>query len=350
MMRPFGYIVSVMFLFTLLSCEVKVPENVVSPEKMEVFLYDYHLVQSMTGQYSSDEYKEKLYYSYIFKKHNIEKSHFDSSMLWYSRYPKHMRRIYERLEARLDAEVDKLNAAKNIVEEGVSLETVSLAADSVDLWTGLKLQYLSSTSLNNKLTFSFQVPDDTTFVKNDSLAFICYERAGQAGYAKALTTVADSYLTGRGTAQDSTMAYEYYSRAAAKNEPRALYIIAQKNAQSDSLRQLSQKQLRKQSTIGYYQKAAKLGNANAQYRLAQFYEDGYYVRKSKKKAFNWYLHAANGGHPEAAEKVARMYEKGKGTKRDDQKAAAWYRVALEHGSQTAKEKVEWYNMFRFFSE
>lgn len=171
MMRPFGYIVSVMFLFTLLSCEVKVPENVVSPEKMEAFLYDYHLVQSMTGQYSSDEYKEKLYYSYIFKKHNIEKSHFDSSMLWYSRYPKHMRRIYERLEARLDAEVDKLNAAKNIVEEGVSLETVSLAADSVDLWTGLKLQYLSSTSLNNKLTFSFQVPDDTTFVKNDSLAF-----------------------------------------------------------------------------------------------------------------------------------------------------------------------------------
>ena len=186
--------------------------------------------------------------------------------------------------------------------------------------------------------------------KNDSLAFTCYERAGQAGYAKALTTVADSYLTGRGTALDSTMAYEYYSRAAAKNEPRALYTIAQKTAKSDSLRQLSQKQLRKQSTIGYYQKAAKLGNANAQYRLAQFYEDGYYVRKSKKKAFNWYLHAANGGHPEAAEKVARMYEKGKGTKRDDQKAAAWYRVALEHGSQTAKEKVEWYNMFRFFSE
>ena len=186
--------------------------------------------------------------------------------------------------------------------------------------------------------------------KNDSLAFICYERAGQAGYAKALTTVADNHLIGRGTAQDSTLAYEYYSRAAAKNEPRALYIIAEKTTQADSLLQLSKKQLRKQSTIGYYQKAAKLGNADAQYRLAQFYEDGYYVKKSKKKAFNWYLHAANGGHPEAAEKVAHMYEKGKGTKRDDQKAAAWYRVALEHGSNTAKEKVEWYNMFRFFNE
>ena len=186
--------------------------------------------------------------------------------------------------------------------------------------------------------------------QNDSLAFICYDRAGEAGYAKALSTVADCYLIGRGTRQDSTLAYEYYSRAAAKNEPRALYTIAQKVAQADSLLQLSKKQLRKLSTIGYYQKAAKLGNADAQYRLAQFYEDGYYVKRSNKKAFNWYLHAANGGHPEAAEKVAHMYEKGKGTKRDDQKAAAWYRVALEHGSNTAKEKVEWYNMFRFFSE
>ena len=186
--------------------------------------------------------------------------------------------------------------------------------------------------------------------QNDSLAFICYDRAGEAGYAKALSTVADCYLIGRGTTQDSTMAYEYYSRAAAKNEPRALYTIAEKVAQADSLLQLSQKQLRKQSTIGYYQKAAKLGNTDAQYRLAQFYEDGYYVKKSKKRAFSWYLRAANSGHPEAAEKVARMYEKGKGTKRDDQKAAAWYRVAMEHGSQTAKEKIDWYNMFRFFSE
>ena len=186
--------------------------------------------------------------------------------------------------------------------------------------------------------------------KNDSLAFICYDRAGQAGYAKALTTVADCYLIGRGTAQDSTLAYEYYSRAAAKNEPHALYSIAEKTAQADSLLTLSKKELRRLSTISYYQKAAKLGNTNAQYRLAQFYEDGYYVKKSMKKAFNWYLHAANGGHPVAAEKVARMYEKGKGTKRDDQKAAAWYRVALEHGSTAAKEKVEWYNMFRFFNE
>ena len=65
-MRSLGYILSLLLLFSLLSCEVKVPENVIPPKKMEAFLYDYHLVQSMNGQYSSDEYREKLFYSYIF--------------------------------------------------------------------------------------------------------------------------------------------------------------------------------------------------------------------------------------------------------------------------------------------
>lgn len=170
-MRFVGYIFSLFFLFTFVSCEVKMPDYVIPPQRMEAFLYDYHLVQSMSGMYASDDYKEKLYYSYIFNKHNIEKSSFDSSMQWYNRYPKHLRRIYESLEARLNIEVEKLNAEKNLVEEGVSLDAVSLAADTVDLWTSSRLKLLSSTPLSNKLSFSFTVPEDTSFVKNDSLSF-----------------------------------------------------------------------------------------------------------------------------------------------------------------------------------
>ena len=70
-MRSIGHILSVLSLFVLCSCEVKMPDYVMSPQKIEAFLYDYHMIQSMTGRYSSDDYKEKLYYSYIFKKHNI---------------------------------------------------------------------------------------------------------------------------------------------------------------------------------------------------------------------------------------------------------------------------------------
>lgn len=170
-MRSLGCVISLVCIFTLCSCEVKMPDYVIPPAEMETFLYDYHLVQSMSGQYSSDDYKEKLYYGYVFRKHNVEKSRFDSSMQWYNRNPKHLRRIYESLEARLNTEVDRLNEEKNLLQEGVSLEDVSLAKDSVDLWTSSKFKYLSSTPLNSRLAFSFKAPEDTSFVKNDSLSF-----------------------------------------------------------------------------------------------------------------------------------------------------------------------------------
>ena len=170
-MRFLGHILIAMSLFALLSCEVRMPDYVMPPKKMEAFLYDYHLVQSMTGQYSSDEYREKLFYSYVFKKHNVEKSRFDSSMQWYNRYPKHLRRMYENLEARLDAEVKRLNNEKNLAEEGVSSDALSLIGDSVELWTSARLKMLLSTPLASKLSFSFEVPEDTAFLVNDSLAF-----------------------------------------------------------------------------------------------------------------------------------------------------------------------------------
>lgn len=170
-MRSLGNIALMMFLFVLLSCEVKIPDHVIPPKKMEEFLYDYHLVQSMTSIYSSDEYREKLCYTYVYRKHGIEKARFDSSMQWYNRYPKHLRRIYEGLEARVNGEVEKLELAKHLLEDGVSPDALTQKGDSVNLWTGFRLKRLSSTALNSTLDFSFKVPEDTSFVKNDSLSF-----------------------------------------------------------------------------------------------------------------------------------------------------------------------------------
>lgn len=170
-MRPVCILFSSIILFLFVSCEVKIPENIIPPDKMEAFLYDYHLVQAMSGEYASDEYKEKLYYSYIFKKHNIEKAQFDVAMKWYNRYPKHLKRIYENLAQRLDAEVEKLNDARVCREEGVTLDMAYLGGDRVNLWASSRIKQMSSNSLNNRILFSFDVPDDTTFVKGDSLSF-----------------------------------------------------------------------------------------------------------------------------------------------------------------------------------
>jgi hypothetical protein len=145
------------------------------------------------------------------------------------------------------------------------------------------------------------------------MALNTYRRAAATGFSRSQLALADCYISGTGAAKDSAAAYEWYCIAAANNEARALYVVATHLATADSLAAHSKRALRRSSTINYFKKAAKEGNAEAQYHLARFYHTGRYVRKSNKKAFEWYMHAANNNHPQAAEQVARCYEKGRGT-------------------------------------
>ena len=158
-------------LLLVLSCSVKMPEHIMPPEKMEEVLYDYHMIQAMSATLSSSDYKEKLMYSYVFEKHNVSKADFDSALVWYNRYPKHMRQIYERLEKRMQSDIDFLGGVKTKYLEGVDIETALLASNTAELWTGHRVRMLSATPLCNKLSFSFTTPKDSTFVAGDSLVF-----------------------------------------------------------------------------------------------------------------------------------------------------------------------------------
>ena len=164
-------IVALLLVFLLVSCKVEMPEGVIPPERMEALLYDYHLTQSMSSSFSSISYKEKLMYIYVYEKHGVSKEMFDSSLVWYSRYPKHMKLMYKNLEARFQSEVDSLADARAVMDGYVNLETAYLAPNSAELWTGHPVKMLSSTPLGNKIGFSFDVPEDSTFLVGDSLVF-----------------------------------------------------------------------------------------------------------------------------------------------------------------------------------
>lgn len=190
----------------LVSCEVQRPEHILSPEKMEAFLYDYHLVQSMSGEYSTSSNKEKLFFDYVFKKHNVTKEQFDTAMVWYNRYPKHLHKIYSNLEERLEKEVELLEGSAGAVMEGVAIDIAYLADDTAELWTGPQSKLLSSTPLCNRLRFSFDTPDDSSFVAGDSLVFsfsahfIKSERDSveQSAYAAVLLDYDDGTNSGTG--------------------------------------------------------------------------------------------------------------------------------------------------------
>ena len=169
MLRSAVKIVSVLLVALLVSCKVEIPKEVLPPEKMEQVLYDYHLAQAMITTVASLEYKEKLMYRSVYGKHNISKELFDSSLVWYNRYPKHMKQIYINLEARLQRDVDVLGGAKILQNEGIDLDAANLAPNIAELWTDNPVKMLSSMPLNNKISFSFDTPKDSSFIVGDSL-------------------------------------------------------------------------------------------------------------------------------------------------------------------------------------
>lgn len=186
--------------------------------------------------------------------------------------------------------------------------------------------------------------------RNDSLALHYYTMSAENGNAISQATLGHIYMKGTIVARDSIKGREWFEKAIEKNEPTSLYALANIMEQEDSIAGYSKRQLRKSKTIEYLIKAAEMKHPMAQYKLACCYENGKYVKKSKKKAFRWYMDAANQGHPQAMERVGYCYEKGRGVKKNEPKAAYWYELAEQNGQEFARKRMEWYNIFHFFEE
>lgn len=85
----------------------------------------------------------------------------------------------------------------------------------------------------------------------------------------------------------------------------------------------------------WYQKAAEIGNPNAQYKLGRMYQGygGEGIHTDIKKAFKWYHIAAKQGLAEAQDYLGLMYYNGIGVSQDYYtEAAKWFRKAAEQGN------------------
>ena len=101
----------VLLAFSLTACKVKRPETVLPDAKMENVLYDYHIAKAMGEEVPYNEsYKRVLYIESVFKKYGITQADFDSSMVWFARNPEVLTKIYEKVNVRLKAERDGINA------------------------------------------------------------------------------------------------------------------------------------------------------------------------------------------------------------------------------------------------
>jgi TPR repeat protein len=88
--------------------------------------------------------------------------------------------------------------------------------------------------------------------------------------------------------------------------------------------------------VGWHEKAAETGAAEAQYRLGRFYETGFETAPDPAAARLWYGRAAEQGHPQAQLRLALLLQEGLGGPADLSGAARWYDAAAVQGLPEAQ--------------
>lgn len=161
-------VISLLVVLVVLSgCKINRPDDVLSPKVMEEVLYDYHLAQAILAQEGqSEKYKRDYYIEWVFQKHGITQAELDTSLVWYTRYPKEFAKIYDKLSER--SVKDRTQAAmllERIEKSSFSVES----GDSVDLWYLNNSAILSSSIYLDKIQFSMKA--DTTFHKSDTITW-----------------------------------------------------------------------------------------------------------------------------------------------------------------------------------
>jgi hypothetical protein len=97
----------------------------------------------------------------------------------------------------------------------------------------------------------------------------------------------------------------------------------------------------------WYQKAANLGNVEAEYQLvllwSLYYHEGDGNRNplpvNDAEAMAWFRKAADQGHADAANRLASGYQFGMGVAKNDAEAVRWYRKAAERGNVDARDAL-----------
>ncbi|MEE3608312.1 tetratricopeptide repeat protein [Avibacterium paragallinarum] len=90
-----------------------------------------------------------------------------------------------------------------------------------------------------------------------------------------------------------------------------------------------------EKALYWYKKAAAQNQPIAIYKLGEIYEFGKGVNKDLKEAFKWYLKGAKLGEIEAIISVAYAYYMGRGIEKDMKKAFYWFTKATERGRENS---------------
>lgn len=165
-------------------------------------------------------------------------------------------------------------------------------------------------------------------------ANIIFRHGAAIGNAQAMNNLGAQYGRGRGgLPQDYAKAREWYEKAAAKGNPKAMENIAWLYTNGNGV----QRDLVKAKD--WFEKAADLGLPSAMARVGIHYIDALGVPRDLDKGREWLMKAAQRNHPTSIMDVGRLYERGLGLPKDMTEAMRWYERAVDLGERRAMARL-----------
>jgi hypothetical protein len=100
----------------LYACKPGIPKEIIQPEKMELVLYDMHVVDGYSSLLSAptpDSTKKVIapFYKGVYKKHGIDSALYSRSLNYYYTNPKLMKSMYDHVTEKLMRARDKATKA-----------------------------------------------------------------------------------------------------------------------------------------------------------------------------------------------------------------------------------------------
>jgi hypothetical protein len=176
--------------------------------------------------------------------------------------------------------------------------------------------------------------------RNETLAAELFEKAANAGHQRAQINLGLLYLRGQGVPRDLVQARAWLEKAAAKDDPYALYALGRAMEQTDKTAVADPVR-----AADLFRRAAEKGHPYATLRYGLALQEGAGVKKDLTAAQNWLLAAQRAGVPEAALAMADSLVR---TPAGRDKAAnenlvklaiGWYETAAEAGVASAQFKL-----------
>lgn len=164
--------------------------------------------------------------------------------------------------------------------------------------------------------------------RDEDKAIQLLKKSAEAGFIPAIYELGEKYYRGWGVEQDEDKGVEMYRMAAeyvCENKPEELSIDRTHYHKNKEFHI----QLRKVFDV------AKKGDKNAQYDLAQIYQNRELGANNSDNAFKWYLLAAENGHVESQFLLGEIYSEQDNIS-DSEK---WYNQAAINGHQKAKKRL-----------